>query len=71
VAEQKSPAAPVKGGGVSKPTMETKPMAGPSLSGLTEQQAKEFHEQFKVTYTAFVGLAALAHLFVIAANPWF
>ncbi|NEV64783.1 light-harvesting antenna LH1, beta subunit [Thiorhodococcus minor] len=41
-----------------------------SLSGLTEQQAKEFHEQFKVTYTAFVGLAALAHLMVIAANPW-
>ncbi|BCU07855.1 light-harvesting antenna LH1, beta subunit [Allochromatium tepidum] len=41
-----------------------------SLSGLTEQQAKEFHEQFKVTYTAFVGLAALAHLFVIAARPW-
>jgi light-harvesting complex 1 beta chain len=41
-----------------------------SLSGLTEQQAKEFHEQFKTTYTAFVGLAALAHLFVIAANPW-
>ncbi|MGQ9831991.1 MAG: light-harvesting antenna LH1, beta subunit [Thermochromatium sp.] len=41
-----------------------------SLSGLTEQQAKEFHEQFKVTYTAFVGLAALAHLLVIAARPW-
>ncbi len=44
--------------------------AAKSLSGLTEQQAKEFHEQFKVTYTAFVGLAALAHLFVIAAKPW-
>lgn len=41
-----------------------------SLSGLTEQQAKEFHGQFKVTYTAFVSLAALAHLFVIAYNPW-
>jgi light-harvesting complex 1 beta chain len=42
-----------------------------SLSGLTDQQAKEFHEQFKVTYTAYVGIAALVHLFVIAANPWF
>ena len=41
-----------------------------SLSGLTDQQAKEFHEQLKVTYTAFMGLAALAHLFVIAYNPW-
>ena len=69
MAEQKKPAAQTKGGGSSaKPTMETKSMA--SLSGLTDQQAKEFHEQFKVTYTAFVGLAALAHLFVIAANPW-
>jgi light-harvesting complex 1 beta chain len=42
-----------------------------SLSGLTDQQAKEFHEQFKVTYTAFVGIAVLVHLFVFAANPWF
>jgi len=46
-------------------------MADQSLSGLTEQQAKEFHEQFKTSYTAFVGLAAIAHLFVIAAKPWF
>ncbi len=42
-----------------------------TLSGLTEQQAKEFHEQFKTTYTAFVGIAAAAHLLVIAAKPWF
>ncbi|TCT18840.1 light-harvesting antenna LH1, beta subunit [Thiobaca trueperi] len=42
-----------------------------SISGLTEQQAKEFHEQFKVTYTAFVALAALAHMMVLANNPWF
>jgi light-harvesting complex 1 beta chain len=46
-------------------------MAEQSLSGLTEQQAKEFHEQFKITYMAFVGIAALVHLFVLAANPWF
>ncbi|NKN31863.1 light-harvesting protein [Marichromatium bheemlicum] len=38
---------------------------------ITEAQAKEFHEQFKVTYTAFVGLAAVVHLFIIATNPWF
>jgi len=42
-----------------------------SLSGLTEAQAKEFHEQFKTTYTAFVGIAAVVHLFVFAAQPWF
>jgi len=38
---------------------------------LTPDQAKEFHEQFKITYTAFVGLAAVAHLLVFASKPWF
>jgi light-harvesting complex 1 beta chain len=42
-----------------------------SISGLTEQEAKEFHEQFKTTFTAFIGIAALAHLLVVAARPWF
>ncbi|WPL17301.1 Antenna pigment protein beta 1 chain [Thiorhodovibrio winogradskyi] len=42
-----------------------------SVSGLTPDQAKEFHEQFKITYTAFVGLAAVAHILVIGAQPWF
>ncbi|WP_040729252.1 light-harvesting protein [Thiocapsa marina] len=41
------------------------------MSGLTSEQAKEFHKQFKVTYTAYVGIAALVHLFIIASNPWF
>jgi light-harvesting complex 1 beta chain len=42
-----------------------------SVSGLTPDQAKEFHEQFKITYTAFVGIAAFAHILVIGAQPWF
>jgi light-harvesting complex 1 beta chain len=42
-----------------------------SISGLTEEEAKEFHEQFKTTFTAFVGVAAIAHLLVIAWKPWF
>ncbi len=41
-----------------------------SLSGLTEDEAKEFHEQFKTTFTAFLGIAALAHLLVFATRPW-
>jgi light-harvesting complex 1 beta chain len=41
-----------------------------SLSGLTEEEAKEFHEQFKTTFTAFLGVAALAHLLVFATRPW-
>ena len=47
-------------------------MADPrSLSGLTPEQAKEFHEQWKIVYTAFVGIAAVAHLLVLAWKPWF
>jgi light-harvesting complex 1 beta chain len=47
-------------------------MADPkSVSGLTPEQAKEFHEQFKVTYTAFAGIAAIAHILVLAWKPWF
>ncbi|TVQ90299.1 MAG: light-harvesting protein [Chromatiaceae bacterium] len=42
-----------------------------SLSGLTPDQAKEFHEQWKITYTTFAGLAAVAHLLVLAWKPWF
>jgi light-harvesting complex 1 beta chain len=42
-----------------------------SLSGLSPEQAKEFHEQFKITYTAFAGIAAVAHLMVLAWKPWF
>jgi light-harvesting complex 1 beta chain len=42
-----------------------------SLSGLTEEEAKEFHEQFKTTFTAFLGVAAIAHLLVLAIRPWF
>ncbi len=38
---------------------------------LSEQQAKEFHEQWKVTYVAFVGIAAVAHFLVLAWKPWF
>ncbi len=42
-----------------------------SLSGLSEEEAKEFHEQFKTTFTAFLGVAAVAHLLVLAWKPWF
>jgi len=42
-----------------------------SLSGLTPEQAKEFHEQFKITYTTFAGLAAVAHILVLVWKPWF
>ena len=76
MAGQQTPAAQPTGGSKSRaqaqPVVEQKPVVDQkSLSGLTPEQAKEFHEQFKMTYTAFVGIAALVHLFVIASNPWF
>ncbi len=46
-------------------------MAEPKNAGLTPDQAQEFHEQFKVTYTAFVGICALSHFLVLAWQPWF
>jgi len=45
--------------------------AATKVNNMTAEQAKEFHEQFKVTYSAFVGLAAVAHLLVFASKPWF
>ncbi|MCG5496308.1 light-harvesting antenna LH1, beta subunit [Ectothiorhodospira variabilis] len=42
-----------------------------SISGLTEEQAKEFHEQFKTTFTVFMVLAAAAHFLVFLWRPWF
>ena len=39
-----------------------------TLSGLTEEEAKEFHEQFKTTFTAFLAIAAVAHLLVLAVE---
>jgi len=42
-----------------------------SLSGLSETEAKEFHDQFKITFTFFAGVAALAHVLVFAWKPWF
>jgi light-harvesting complex 1 beta chain len=43
----------------------------PSLSGLTDDEARAFHDQFKITFTFFAGVAALAHLLVFAWKPWF
>ncbi|GEM_PF-760223 len=42
-----------------------------SISGLTEEQALDFHEQFKVVFTTFVVLSAAAHLLAYIWSPWF
>ena len=46
-------------------------MADKSISGLTDEQALDFHEQFKVTFTTFMVLSAVAHGLVYVWRPWF
>jgi light-harvesting complex 1 beta chain len=53
------------------PNLAVPRSATTKVNDMTPEQAKEFHEQFKVTYSAFVGLCAVAHLLVFASKPWF
>ncbi len=41
------------------------------LSGLTKQEAKEFHRWFMMSTGGFVGLTVVAHILVWAWRPWF
>ncbi len=41
-----------------------------SLTGLTEQEAQEFHGIFVQTMGAFFGLVVLAHLLAWLYRPW-
>lgn len=42
-----------------------------SLSGLTEQEAKEFHAIFMTSFIAFTVIAIVAHFLVWQWRPWF
>lgn len=42
-----------------------------SLSGLTEQEAKEFHGVFMSSAVLFTVIAIIAHILVWAWRPWF
>ena len=41
-----------------------------SLSGLTEDEAKEFHGLFMLSFLVFVAVATAAHLLVWFWRPW-
>jgi light-harvesting complex 1 beta chain len=41
-----------------------------SLSGLTDEEAQEFHGIFMSSFTGFVGVAALAHVLAWIWRPW-
>jgi light-harvesting complex 1 beta chain len=41
-----------------------------SLSGLTEQEAKEFHKIFVTSFLVFTAIAVVAHVLVWQWRPW-
>jgi len=41
-----------------------------SLSGLSEDEAKEFHNIFVISFIAFVVIAVIAHVLVWNWRPW-
>ncbi len=41
------------------------------MEGLTENQAKEFHDQFRLGTWVFGAVAVIAHLLVWSWQPWF
>lgn len=43
---------------------------GGSLSGLTEQEAKEFHSIFMTSFIIFTVIAIIAHFLVWQWRPW-
>ena len=43
---------------------------GGSISGLTEQEAKEFHTIFMTSFIIFVAIAFVAHILAWQWRPW-
>lgn len=41
-----------------------------SISGLSEQEAKEFHKIFIVSFIVFVAIAIIAHILAWQWRPW-
>jgi light-harvesting complex 1 beta chain len=47
------------------------PDRSPNRSGITEQEAQEFHGYFTTLTVVFVGIALVAHLLMWMWRPWF
>ena len=45
-------------------------MADKSLSGLTEEEAKEFHGIFVTSFIIFTVIAIVAHILAWSWRPW-
>lgn len=50
--------------------LERDPGSG-SLSGLTPDEAREFHKIFVQSFLAFTAVAVVAHILVWMWRPWF
>jgi light-harvesting complex 1 beta chain len=51
--------------------LEVIPMAeAKSVTGLSEEEAQEFHGIFTQSMTGFIGVAAFAHLLAWLWRPW-
>jgi len=42
-----------------------------SISGLTDEEAQEFHHYWAQGFVGFTAVAVLAHILVWAWRPWF
>ena len=62
----------VRGPGRKAIAMETNNMAEKdrSMSGLTENEAKEFHSLFVTSFIIFTAIAVVAHFLVWSWRPW-
>jgi len=43
---------------------------GTSISGLTEAEAKEFHQIFEYSFIGFIAIALMAHFLAWQWRPW-
>jgi len=50
--------------------MDEHTQAGGSLTGLTDQEAQEFHALFMKGFFIFTVIAIIAHILVWAWRPW-
>jgi len=41
-----------------------------SLTGLSEDEAREFHKLFMQSFIGFTGIAVFAHILVWSWRPW-
>jgi light-harvesting complex 1 beta chain len=55
---------------VEKTLMATPPERPSNRSGISEQEAQEFHGYFISMMTVFVGIALVAHLLMWMWRPW-